>query len=732
MPPTPSQDGSGDSPTKRTPDFKVHPVANAKSTPIAAPNAQALLRALRRRWLPALLLGCLTGGVACALVWYLFPPPKYKGTVRMRMQSHPIGDIGPHPEGGKDFQTYQQTQLSLLKSASVLNAVFDDEKVRKLPLERGLVNSVDWLQGLISVEFPSGPEIIQVAVQHEDRETTQVLAEAVGKAFVNKVRENALTERRLKENKLKKFIGDLSANIENLKKAIQPPEEGVVGGEKEADAQTQHWLTLQNAQIVAKALVDSKLKIGELEIEVALLKDKLDAPPGTISAEAIKTIVEDNLGVKALREQVDKEAKAIEADIPFAKNGAKNEKIVERIAALEIKKKKLAELRKELSKEAEITLRNQERKDLESKLLETEGKLDKERTTCKTWEKKYKEFENIQKDIKKVVQGLADKHPELAEKEDLLLQCFKNLELLKAEMDSPARVELMEKEASLTRPDEFQRKVRFAALTGFGVFGAALLLIAFLEFRARRVGSMAEVADLGLRLVGTVPARAGVMGVKESDWQSLLAESVDAARTMLLHGAGTGTLRVVMVTSAVSGEGKTSLSGHMAASLARSGRKTLLIDGDLRNPTVHRLFEVSQAPGFSEILRGEAELADAMRTTSLANLHILPAGMCDYDALAQLNSETVGTLFHKLTEEFDFVIVDSSPVLHVVDTLLLAPHVDGVLFSVLKDVSTQPTVYAALQRLIALKVPLLGAVLNGTRERVSDYGRLRYLTSVKR
>src|SRR5262249_51065247 len=151
-----------------------------------------------------------------------------------------------------------------------------------------------------------------------------------------------------------------------------------------------------------------------------------------------------------------------------------------------------------------------------------------------------------------------------------------------------------------------------------------------------------EVADLGLRLVGTVPARAGrAAGVSEADWQSLLTESVDSVRTMLLHATGAGKLRLVMITSAVGGEGKTSLAGHLAASLARSGRKALLVDADLRHPSVHRLFEVPGAPGFAEALRGEVAAADAVRPTSLANLHVLPAGDCDHTALAQLNGEAV-------------------------------------------------------------------------------------------
>ena len=92
---------------------------------------------------------------------------------------------------------------------------------------------------------------------------------------------------------------------------------------------------------------------------------------------------------------------------------------------------------------------------------------------------------------------------------------------------------------------------------------------------------------------------------KDHYWYSLLLESIDATRTMLVHAARSGSHRVIMIASALPGEGKTSLASHLATSLARSGQKTLLIDADLRCPSIHRLFDLAPDPGLSELLRGE-------------------------------------------------------------------------------------------------------------------------------
>src|SRR5207237_10799694 len=115
-----------------------------------------------------------------------------------------------------------------------------------------------------------------------------------------------------------------------------------------------------------------------------------------------------------------------------------------------------------------------------------------------------------------------------------------------------------------------------------------------------------------------------------------MTESVDAVRSMILHAARVDGIRTVMVTSAVAGEGKTSLSCHLACSLARAGRKTLLLDCDLRNPAAHRLFELPGEPGLCEVLRGAVPLADVIHVTPAATLCMIPAGTVDALALLAL------------------------------------------------------------------------------------------------
>src|SRR5262249_23212014 len=156
-------------------------------------------------------------------------------------------------------------------------------------------------------------------------------------------------------------------------------------------------------------------------------------------------------------------------------------------------------------------------------------------------------------------------------------------------------------------------------------------------------------------------------------------EAVDATRVMLLQAARTCPLRVVMVTSAESGEAKTSLSTHLAASLAQVGYRTLLIDGDLRNPIAHRVFELDSAPGFCELLRGGAGVEEVVRPTRVAGLWMTPAGQWDGQASRALAQEVTSRVLHRFRQEYEFIIIDTSPVLPVADPLLLGQHADGAL-----------------------------------------------------
>jgi capsular exopolysaccharide synthesis family protein len=326
---------------------------------------------------------------------------------------------------------------------------------------------------------------------------------------------------------------------------------------------------------------------------------------------------------------------------------------------------------------------------------------------------------------------------EVAQLQDVADKAASAVEALNVELEAPPRIRLIEDAAVPQTRDEKKRYMMIGMIT-FGSFFASIFGIAFLELQSRKVDTADEVpAELGLTIVGALPVlparshRGGLTAHRQTEkdryWQHLLLESVDATRTMLVHAARNGSHRVVMIASAVGGEGKTSLSTYLATSLAQSGMNTLLIDADLRNPSIHSLYDLPPAPGLSELLRSEVEIADAIGATPIADLHVLAAGRCDRQTIRALTQGDLGPLLSRLKERFDFVIVDSSPILPVADASIIAQHVDAVLFSIFRDVSSKIKVNAALQRLQSLGVKVLGAVVTGVHS--GAYGNNYYGSS---
>jgi capsular exopolysaccharide synthesis family protein len=320
--------------------------------------------------------------------------------------------------------------------------------------------------------------------------------------------------------------------------------------------------------------------------------------------------------------------------------------------------------------------------------------------------------------------NVQDDKEELKQIEDAATKIASEVEKLDVELQAPPRISLIEEALPPSTRNVKKWYMMFGGIS-LGSFWGPLFLIAFLELQTRKIDSADEVVgDLGLTVVGSLPmlpARArrnGVMARHEKDryGYNLLLESIDATRTMLIHAARLGSHRVVMIASALPGEGKTSLASHLATSLARSGQKTLLIDADLRCPSIHRLFDLIPDPGLSELLRGEVAFEDVIVSTAVEELKVLTAGKCDTRTLRILSQGGLGGLFARLKEQFDFVIVDSSPILPVADAQIIAQQVDAVLFSILADVSRKTKILAAYQRITALGVKVLGAVVTGAHD----------------
>jgi succinoglycan biosynthesis transport protein ExoP len=271
------------------------------------------------------------------------------------------------------------------------------------------------------------------------------------------------------------------------------------------------------------------------------------------------------------------------------------------------------------------------------------------------------------------------------------------------------------------------------------MFLAVAALCVLVEMRSGRVSNPDDLLSRArLEVLGVVPplpnpraARKLMGGVDETRLRRQLVEyiqSIDHLRVAICTNNTGETIRQsVLITSAFGGEGKTTLSAQLAGRCANAGLSTIVVDGDLRNPSLTRTLEAEGMPGLTNVLKGEAELEDCLvRIGEGGGFHLLPTGTAPGDPSRILEGSKLGKVFKQLREQYEIVIVDTAPVLPVPDALLLGRWVQGIVLAVRYDTSRFAMVQRAYKRLSTLKVPVLGAVVNGVRNASTTYGGYGY------
>jgi capsular exopolysaccharide synthesis family protein len=692
----------------------------------ATPTMAGLMQALRRRWLVATIAATVAAVLAVTAVFVVLPP-RYVVEARFNvMATAGSGPFDPSQDPHAEFAVFKEYEKALIHAPSVLSSALNEKvtggrEARDLSIVRAQGTTVlDWMDRNLKADFKVAPEIMSAWLSGDDADGLADLLNAIGAAFVkeNLDKEKARRDERLAvyRDNLKRKEQDLSDLRKRLNERNRPEDNKDRHAKQRELQETQHELG------ACKVLLASlQTRQGENELELAEWQAKfksLQTVP--VPPDQVDEFLRNDSKAKSWLKQLDD----IDALIQEIERTAANPQIAREKIALEApgRAKTQAQLdrrRIDCMPEVEQRYRSRLKVDLTEKIDTGERRKALFASQVKGLRD---QSEVLSKKIASLDPTFLNDPPDLAHLKDEIESTKSAVDRIRQTIallgieGTSARVSFQMRAITPTERD-YTRQAKLAGAGGVSAIALALFGVALFEFRTRRISMTDEVSrGLGLHVVGSLPQvrqAARQTPSQVAAVQAQLQEAVDGVRTMLLHAARTEPLRVIMVTSATGGEGKTSVATQLAASLARAWRKTLLIDGDLRNPAAHRVFEVLREPGLCEVLRSEVAVDDAIRPAPVSRLWILPAGQWDAHAIQALAQDDVHTLLEKLKEQYDFIIVDSSPVLPVADTLLLAPHVDGVLFSILRDVSRVPEVYSAQQRLAPLGVRTLGAVAIG-------------------
>lgn len=250
-----------------------------------------------------------------------------------------------------------------------------------------------------------------------------------------------------------------------------------------------------------------------------------------------------------------------------------------------------------------------------------------------------------------------------------------------------------------------------------------------LALRARRNG--APSLRNGVRVThvtgGPAPQR-GEMLVAH-DIRSTGAEAYRLLRTNLLFAIPSGSPRTLVVTSPAPGDGKTTVAANLAATFARQGIRVLLIDCDLRRGRIHAMFRIPREPGLTQVIHGQASLAETALQTSIDGLMVLPTGAVPSNPGELVGGDAMRALLELASQEFALVVLDTPPVLAAADAAVLSSMVDATVLVLRAGRTREEEAQTTLEQLFAVNARVVGAVLNDQDSKLEEYGENSYYYS---
>lgn len=210
------------------------------------------------------------------------------------------------------------------------------------------------------------------------------------------------------------------------------------------------------------------------------------------------------------------------------------------------------------------------------------------------------------------------------------------------------------------------------------------------------------------------------MFVVEKKPKSIAAESYRTLRTNIQYSSFDNEYRTIVVTSSEPGEGKTVTSGNLALALAQGENKVLLVDCDMRKPSIHKNFRISNESGLTDLLLHKKTMEQVMVNYN-KNLTIVPAGRVSPNPSEMLGSRAMGTFLEEMKNHFDYIVMDTPPLGAVTDAQVLSAKVDGTILVVKAGATKKDVVINSVNLIKKVNGNLIGTVLNGVEQSKNKY-----------
>lgn len=203
-------------------------------------------------------------------------------------------------------------------------------------------------------------------------------------------------------------------------------------------------------------------------------------------------------------------------------------------------------------------------------------------------------------------------------------------------------------------------------------------------------------------------------------------EAYRSLRTNVMFALPGNGCKCIGVSSPTPGDGKSTTASNLAISLAQIGKKVILVDCDMRLPTIATKFRVKSVPGLSDFLVGQARIEEVVRTVESCELHILPSGNIPPDSTGLLEAKQLENLFSALRSVYDYVIVDLPPVVTVPDAVILSKYLDGYLLTIRERMTVHRAIKEMLRQLQLADAKVIGFVMTGSDTGGKKYYKYKY------
>ncbi len=682
-------------------------------------NIRKFLHSLRRTWLPSVLAGLALALTLAGFLWFLVPE-RYQasGLVRVNIANRGVFERNAYSVNEREYAIFKETQAQLVKSPFVLARALRDEEIRQLPLlQRRNEAPETYLERQLSVTYPGRAEFLKIGLSGPNKEEVKKIVDAVMTAYLEQAHQmerNAITERldMLKQQKNDNMRRMREESEEIRKLADQ------VGAEDSEKVKAQQLIEMQQLQSLAKLRDDVRKELGELQAEYYVVNNarqsQIFSPSPHMIADALESdplYAKAKEGLVELQAQLSMNQGVLRQGSPQEARGMSEMKYLQDMMAQREKELRPRIIERiQMSYGIDNTAQLGQLRDLDIQIKLKQKALDEAKKSYDEQSQKIQELYGTSSEM-------FARKTELSTLEDSTGEIASQIVNDEMTLRSPPRVELLQP-AEIPLDGNFWIRWLGIVSAALGTFLATVLGFAVADYGRSIMSSAHELEkETNLAVLGKMPSVAdgtrSLFGAKGRRRETLLGDCVDSVRAALTRGDKANDIDSVIVTSAVGKEGKSTLASQLAVSFAKSGKKTLLVDGDLRNPRQHLVFGMMADRGLCDVLRHDVRVEDVVQATPSENLWILPAGTWDVGSYQGLSGNSVSAILTQLRSQFDFMVVDSGPVLIGPEAMIFGQYVSGAIFATRQDHSSIEKIDEAQRRLRSVGIRVLGAVING-------------------